>query len=196
MKNRTKIWLSAAVFLVLSGIIIIGGIMSMSGWDFSKFSTAEHETNTHEVNEEYQNFSINTKTADIEFVASENGKTSVVCREEKKVKHSVTVKEGSLVIECVDTRKWYEHIGINFQTPKITVYIPQGEYGALSLTSATGSIEIPKDFKFKSIDISENTGAVTNYASAEEGIKIKTTTGSIRIENISAGPLDLSVSTG
>ena len=57
-------------------------------------------------------------------------------------------------------------------------------------------MEIPKDFKFESIDISENTGNVTSYASALKTVKIKTTTGSIRVENISVGALDLAVSTG
>ena len=103
-------------------------------------------------------------------------------------------------MECLslvfDERKWYEHIGINLGTPKITVYIPQGEYGALFVRSSTGNVEISKEFKFENIDISESTGNVTNYASASENIIIKTSTGNICVENVSAGTLDLSVSTG
>ncbi len=170
--------------------------MAMFQWDFKKLSTVKYESNDYEIRENYKNISIITDTADIVFVPSENAKTSVVCHEQKNAKHSVTAKDGTLAIELVDTRKWYEHIGINFGTPKITVSIPQGEYGTLSAKSSTGDVEIPKAFTFQSIDISESTGNVTSYASALEVIKIKTSTGAIRVENASAGVLDLSVSTG
>ena len=196
MRTRTKVWLIIAASFVLVGGIIFGGVMSMHKWDFTKLSTVKYETNNYEITENFNNISIITDTADVVFVPSENQKASVVCHEQKNMKHSVTVQNGKLVIEIVDTRKWYEYIGINFGAPKITVYIPQGEYGALFVKSSTGNVEISKEFKFESIDISESTGSVTNYASASENIIIKTSTGNIRVENVSAGTLDLSVSTG
>lgn len=196
MSKTVKIWLIIAASLILIGCIIFGGVAAMLKWDFTKLSTNKYETNHYEINEICNNISIVTDTADVAFVPSENSKCSVVCYEQKNVKHSVTVKDSTLVIEGVDSRKWYEHIGINFDAPKITVYIPQGEYGGLSISSNTGDVEIPKDFKFSSIDISEDTGDVTSYASALGSIKIKTTTGRIYIEGISAHTLDLSVSTG
>ncbi len=196
MSRATKIWLIIAASLILLGCIIFGAVMTMREWDFTKLSTNKYETNNYEITENYKNISIVTNTADIVLAPSENSISSVECYEEKNIKHSVTVADGTLVVEVVDTRKWYEHIGINFGTPKITVYIPQGEYGALSVKSSTGDVEIPKDFNFTSIDISESTGDVMNLASASEVIKIKTTTGKISLESISAGSLDLSVSTG
>ncbi|MBE6638091.1 MAG: DUF4097 domain-containing protein [Ruminococcaceae bacterium] len=196
MSKKTKIWLILASFLVLFGCIILGGVMTVLKWDFTKLSTIKYETTDYEINENYKNISIVTDTADIVFVPSYNLKSSVVCYEPKNAKHSVTVKDDTLIIEVLDTRKWYEYIGINFSIPKVTVYIPQGEYGALTIKSSTGDVKIPQDFKFESIDISESTGNVTNYASALELLKIKTSTGEIFVENVSAGTLDLSVSTG
>jgi len=181
---------------VLVGGIIFGGVMSMLKWDFTKLSTVKYETNNYEITENFNNISIITETSDVVFVPSENQKASVVCHEQKNMKHLVIVQNGKIVIEVVDTRKWYEYIGINFSTPKITVYIPQGEYGKLSIKSSTGDVKIPKEFKFENIDISESTGNVTNYASASENIIIKTSTGNIRVENLSANTLDLSASTG
>ena len=196
MSKTTKIWLIIAASFVLVGGIIFGGVMTMLKWDFTKLSTVKYETNDYEITEKLNNISIMTDTADVVFVPSENKKTSVVCHELKNAKHSVTVQDGKLVIEIIDTRKWYEYIGINFGTPKITVCIPQDEYGALYVKSSTGNVEISKEFKFENIDISESTGNVTNYASASENIIIKTSTGNIRVENVSANTLDLSVSTG
>ncbi len=196
MSKGVKIWLIIAASLILLGIIGFGGIMTMLKWDFTRLSTSKYETNDYDIGESYSNISITTDTADIIFVPTEGSDCSVECYEQERVKHSVTVKDDTLVIEAVDTRKWYDHIGVNFGAPKITVYIPQGEYGSLSVESSTGDIEVPKELSFKSIDVSENTGTVTNYASATESIKIKTTTGGIFIEGVSSESLDLSVSTG
>ncbi len=196
MRTRTKVWLIIAASFVLVGGIIFGGVMSMLKWDFTKLSTVKYETNNYEITENFNNISIITETSDVVFVPAENQKASVVCHEQKNMKHSVIVQNGKIVIEVVDTRKWYEYIGINFSTPKITVYIPQGEYGKLSIKSSTGDVKIPKEFKFENIDILVSTGNVKNYASALEDVKIKTTTGSICVEDASAGSLDLTVSTG
>ena len=196
MSKKTKIMLITAASLVFVGCIIFGGVMTMLNWDFTKLSTAKYETNHHKINEDFTNITVVTNTADIVFVTAENGESNVVCYEQYKMKHSVVVHDGTLEIKVDDTSKWYDHIGIFSGSPKITITIPQGEYGVLSLQSDTGNIQIPEGFNFKSADISEHTGNVTNFASASETMKIQTSTGSIRVENISAGALSLSVSTG
>lgn len=196
MSKITKMWLIAAASLILIGVIIFGGVMTVLKWDLSKLSTVKYETTEHKISESYKNISINTDVANIVFVPSESGESTVICHESVKAKHSVTVADATLVIEVKDTRKWYEYIGINFGSPKITVYLPRDEYGKLSVTSDTGNMEIPKDFNFESIDILTTTGIVKNSASASEGVNIKTTTGSIKIDGISAKSLDLSATTG
>ena len=196
MGKATKIWLIIAAALVLCGGIIYGGVMAVFQWDFTKLSTVKYEKNTYAVKESYKNITIVTDTADVVLIPSETLESSVVCYEQENAKHAVSVKDGTLIIKVDDARKWYTQIGINFSSPKITVSVPQGEYGDLFVKSATGDVAIPKDFHFESIDISESTGDVTNFASASGTVKIKTGTGRIRVENISAGALDLSVTTG
>ncbi len=196
MTKKVRNWLIIATSLVLVGGIIFGGVMTMLKWDFSKLSTVRYETGEYEINEDYKNISIITKTADILLVPSENSKTSVSCYEQKNLKHSVEVKDGTLIIEVNDSRNWYDHIGIAFGNPKITLNIPKGEFGELSVIATTGDIKIPKEFIFESIDISMSTGDITNYASASKLVKLQASTGDICAENISAGTLDLRVSTG
>ena len=109
MRKATKIWLIIAASLVLIGCIVFVGVMVMLKWDFAELSTSKYETNGYEINENYQSISIVTDTADITFVPSEDSKCYVECREQKNLKHSVTVQDGTLVIKLVDTRKWYEY---------------------------------------------------------------------------------------
>lgn len=196
MKKTTKLWLVIAAFLVVAGLILFAAVMSKNKWDFTKLSTVNHERNTYEISETFHNLSINTDTADILFVLSEDEKCRVECYEEEKAKHSVTVENDTLIIKIIAEKSWYDHIGFNFDSPKMTVYLPKAAYTALSIDESTGDIKIPEEFKFESVDISLSTGDVDFSASALALIQIKTSTGRICVENTSAGELLLSASTG
>ncbi len=197
MSNKMKIWLIVATSLSVVGCIIFAGVMTVLKWDFLKLDTSKFETNTHEIAEEFDNISIKTDTADIDFVLTENGECKVVCFERSKVKHSVTVEDGVLTVSVVDERKWYDYIKVfSFKTPKITVYLPKAQYGALDIKNSTGDIEIPKDFGFQSVGVSSSTGNVNVFASTTDALKINLSTGNIRVENLSAGKLQIAVSTG
>ena len=196
MKKTTKVWLAIAGVLVLVGCIIFAGVMTMLKWDFTKLSTVKYETNVYEIAEAFCDISITTDTADVRFVPSGDGKCTVECYEAENAKHSVAVENGTLTIKINDSKPWYVYIGFCFSSPRITVYLPQAEYAALSVCASAGDVEIPKDFAFARADISLTTGNAGVYASASESIQIKTSMGNIRVENVSAGSLDLSTATG
>lgn len=196
MKKATKIWLAVASSLVVVGLAMFAVVMTKYHWDFTKLSTVNYETNTFDIDEEFKNISIDTDTADIRFALSENGKCRVECYEEEKANHAVTVREDTLVIQVIDDKSWYDYIGINHGSPKITVYLPKMEYASLFIEEGTGDIQIPKDYVFERVDISLSTGDVKFSASTSDLAKIKATTGDIKVEDTTAGMLDLSVSTG
>lgn len=196
MSKGAKVWLIIAACLVLLGCIIFGSVMTMFKWDFTKLSTVKYETNNYEINENYKDISIETDTADIVFMPAEGLKTLVVCREQKNMKHSVEVKDDTLVIEIVDTRKWYEYIGINFGATEITVYIPQGEYGRLSVNGSTGDISI-ENISADALDLSVSTGRITvSDATCRGDVKINVSTGKTNLTDVKCKNLTSSGSTG
>ncbi len=196
MRTSTKIWLIVATSLVLMGCAIFTSVMCALDWDFTRLSTSDFVTNTHDVSEDFNSISVTTDTAKVLFAKSEDGKVRVDCREWEDVLHSVTVENGTLRIKVDNNRKWYDHIGINIGTPEITVFLPEGDYGDLSIESVTGSIDIPNIYTFESMDISVTTGKVTCRASAFGKMNIETTTGSVTLEDITAADVDVSVTTG
>ena len=129
-------------------------------------------------------------------MASHDGTCTVVCCEEENAKHSAAVQDSTLIIRVDNKKEWHEYIGLNIGTSKITIYLPVRTYASLFIREDTGDIEIPGDFVFGNVDISTSTGAVTTLASALDDVKIKTSTGNIHAEDLSAASLDLSVSTG
>ncbi len=193
---KTKTWLVIAAVAVAMGCIMFVGAMAMLDWDFIQLSTDKLATNTHIVEETFTAVAVHSDTARVTFLPAENGEVTVVCYESKNMKHTVKVEDGTLAIALQDTRKWYDYIGLNFTTPKVTVYLPKGEYGALSVKADTGHVSVPADFCFESVDIAVSTGDVTCAASAAGDVKIKTTTGDVSMENIAAASLHLATSTG
>ncbi len=192
IKNKGR-WIVAAISLFLVGSVLFVGGMTMLGWNFRKLSTVKLVTNTHTIEQEFKGISVVTDSADVEFVASD--KASVICTEQKKFPHSVVVEDGILVIKVNSDKKWYDEIGINFTTPKITVNIPKGEYEALFAEVSTGDVVLPDDFTFRKVEIDGSTGDV-ECGSTLGDAKIFVSTGDIILNNTTANNLDLSVSTG
>lgn len=195
MSKAMKVWLIVAAALILAGCMIFGGVMSVLGWDFKNLSMGGYETERYDISEPYDSILIITSGSDVVLTDSKDG-TSVVCYEMKRMKHTVSVKEGTLVIEVVDTRKWYDHIELNFDTPKVTVLLPEGQYGSLTVRSKTGDVDVPDGMAFESIEILASTGDIRCRASATGSIIARASTGDIGVMGVSAGALDLSVTTG
>ena len=196
MKTTTKIWLFAAVFLIVLGLVVFAFSMKAAGTDFEDWSTQSYVTNTYEISENFRNISVNSNTADIEFLPSENDICKIVSYENEKIKCGAFVKNETLIIEYNDTRQWYDHIGIFSLESSVTVYLPEDEYADLIINGDTSDVYIPADFTFESISIALNTGDIRSFAGAAGNISFKTSTGDIYAENISAASLDLTTETG
>lgn len=196
MSKATKIWLIAATVLLLLGIMLFATAMTATGWKFTTLNTAPYETNEHTVSEEFHNIFIEADTADVRLLPSPDGACRVVCYEQKKTRHEVAVVDSTLTIRTIDEREWYEYIGISFDKPSVTIYLPQDAYSVLTVEESTGDVTIPDGFIFTTVSIQTSTGDVTLRASASGAVKIKTSTGDILAEDISVNALDLTVSTG
>lgn len=196
MKKSSKIWLIAAtVFVIIGSLIFVGALASLD-FDFAKLGTQEYETNIYEINESFDNISIEVEETKVLFAPSDDQVCRVKCVEDKKVKHFARAENGKLKIETVDNRNWYDYIGIFLENPKMTVYLPQDEYTSLYVETHSGNIEIPYNFSFKSLTVLGNTSDINCCSSVSNGIKITTTTGNIKLDALDAGEIKISTSTG
>ncbi len=196
MSKKTKIWLIIAASLIVLGAILFTLAMTAYKWDFYKLETKKYVTNEYTVNEQFNKISATLNTADITFAPSDDGITKVVCYETEGELHSVSVENGTLNISVLHSNKLMNHIGINFNSPKITVYIPSGMYSSLNIKSDTGDAEIPSSFTFENIDILTDTGDVTLGATCHSNAKIKTDTGDVAVNGIDVGALNITTNTG
>ena len=194
--NRRKKWIIAAVILLGAGVLICGITFAAAGFDFKKLGSADYETNTYEIREEFKNISVKAGTDDIIFKPSEDGRCTVVCHEKETEKHEVKVEDGTLKITGKDILNWFNFNLFDFDGPSVTVYLPEKEYGSLAVNAGTGGLQVPEGLTFDDIHAEISTGSVQCGASAKNAVEIKASTGDIRAENMSAGDIILSVSTG
>lgn len=185
-----------AVALVLVGAVVCGASVAAMGFDFTKLDNGKYETNTYAVKEDFRNIAIGATVEKIAFKPSEDKSCKVVCFEEERMKHSVTVSDGTLTVELLDGQKLADHFLFNFKTPEITVYLPEDAYAELGIKTDTGDVEIPADFSFDRITVKGDTADVECFASAKDSVAIALTTGDIHIANIRTGALELKTTTG
>lgn len=196
MKKSTKIALILAVVLILVGGALFTLASMAVDWDYETLKYESYEMNKYQLEEEIKNITLKTDTANVRFYPSSDGELMVECYEHTKAKHAVSVAGDTLSVELQDTRKWYDHIGISFQSPEITVYLPRAAYDTLTVRTTTGNTSINNDLEFQKIEINQSTGHVWCGASASERMKIRTSTGEIHLKDSKVGALELEVSTG
>ena len=194
MNKNIKTWFIIAGSLMLLGCILFIGVMTMLNWNFEKLSTDKFVTNEYKISENFKNISVKSINADIILIPSTQNETKVICNEYKKIPHSVTVENNTLIISP-QTKKWYNHLGIHFKTPKITIQLPKDTYASLTINATTGNVTLPKDFTFNSANISVTTGNVFMESSVLNNINCKTTTGDIDLNQINCNSLTISGTT-
>ena len=194
--SKTKTMLIVALAFIILGALIFVCAMSSLKWDFSKLSNVEYTSKSYTVSEKFESISIITDTSDVHFVSSDSDAVTVDLFEQKGIEHSVTVIDGTLVIELSDTRKWYDHINIISEETSITLRIPNGQYSSLSVKADTADIYISDAFKFESVNIETDTGDVSSKASVSECLSISTATGDTDIDKAAVGSMYISTSSG
>lgn len=197
MSRKTKRWLVVAASLVLFGAVLFAAAMMALRWDFAGLSTVKYVTNIHEVSDAFRDISIITDTADVAFLPSEDDSCRVICHEEVRAKHAVAVENGTLRI-CVENEKqWYDYVGITMGTPKLTIYLPETDYGALVIDESTGEIVIPDAFAFESIDLSTSTGDIRIEGTEANALDLSVSTGKVTVTDVTCGgDVNITVSTG
>lgn len=106
------------------------------------------------------------------------------------------VEEQTLVIRLEQKSAWYDRIGLFLGTPKITVYLPDAQYRAPTVTGSTGNVELPQPLAFEHAEISLTTATPIFPHPSPARPRSGPAPGNIRAADTAVGALDLSTTTG
>lgn len=196
MKRLTKKSVKIAFLLCLAGLVIWLVSFVAVDFDITKLNTVDHETNEYAIEGEFDKISIRTQTADVRFVLTEGEACKIVCHEEARVQHVVSVQDNMLIVTTKDTRMWYNHVGVSFEDAELTLYLPKAQYRAVEIKTDTGDVELPKEFRFEKATVETDTGMVEWNAPVSGKLDIKSDTGNVSAEADGFRILKIETSTG
>ena len=185
-----KKWLVTAGVLMLMGCLIFTMSGCASGWSFG----GKHVEKSVEVTDAFSDIDITSDTADITFSSSDDGSCKVVSYDNKKISYSVSVENGVLKIKTEDRRNGLGKF-FNFGKSSLTLYLPESEYGSLSITDDTGDVSI-SDYKFGDVELKLDTGDVNMQNITCGNLKIEIDTGDILVSGITCDSFVTSGDTG
>jgi len=196
MKKSKIIALIVAAVLIVCGICISVFALKKVDFNFKEMSSMKSVSNSYQIDENFSGISVEGAACDVLLAVSKDGDCRVICDESDKVYHKVTVENDTLTIKSKDTRKWYEHIGFFWTEMKVTVYLPQGEFGKLNISTASGDVQVGGDLSFDEITISVASGDIAFSGKVQNELSVKTTSGDVSIKNGSSGSLEAKSSSG
>ena len=190
------------VFLIVFGSILLVAGSAAFGLAIAKGAFKNNDF-TKEVTKEYDfedsftKIDVDVVTADLTFKPSEDDKTKVVSVEKEKIHHTAKVSNDTLVIREQDERKFYEKWFGFMGRMKLTVYLPESTYSELKIELTTGDTLVEDAFNFDKQNIKSTTGNVKLSNVSGSAADIKVTTGSIILSNYNlSGSLDVDTTTG
>ncbi len=205
MTKTLKILIGIAVALILAGAVLALVTLASVGFDTGKLGAGKFETKTYTPEGDLSSLEISLRISDVTVQVTTDGVLRVECYETEKQPHTVTLADGKLTVTATDQRKWYEKITIFSKSPKVTVYVPAGEYESLTLETDTGDVrflgeleEPPIRLLFGKFDIKTDTGDVEMIAGTyRASVKIKTGTGDVSASAFNAaGDVGIRTNTG
>ncbi len=196
MKKAKKIAIIVAVCMIVVGFISAFTSLASVGFDVAKVDMVEWKTNTYEIEEAFENISIDGLEAKVSLVPSTDGACKVVCTENEHIYDDVKVENDTLFIKRISDNKWSFNFGVSLEEVKITVYLPKTEYKKLVLNNTSGRLDVPTDFTFEEAKVANSSGKISFKADVTGALSVENTSGGIDVGENQVGSLTVAGSSG
>ena len=142
MKRLSTLVLSALAIAAVSGLTVLRtGLVAEAArpgrWD----SWTPLVTTTYPVEGSFTDIAITDYYADVHLRPSRDGAISVSARDAEGVSRTVQVVNGTLTITRPEPTAGERIFHHEDDDPELTLYLPAGNYGALTVTTTSGDVE-------------------------------------------------------
>ena len=166
MKKTAIAILIAVLVVAIGGALVFAGL-SVVNFKIRDLDTTQYVTNTYDVGEGFTRVELDIDTADVRLEPAADGRCRVVCVEQEKYPHTVTVQGGTLIVRAPKDHKWLDSMNISLLThsPSVTVYLPAAAYESLQVEADTGRVVLVPGLAFETVDVDADTGRRTRAPS-------------------------------
>lgn len=194
MKHHlSTIILSALAVVAVGGLTVLRtNLVADAAWR----NPATLVTKNYPVSAGFTDISITEYYADVELRASRDGTVSVTTRDAEDVTHTVTVKNGTLSIsrpEPTVGERWFHD---DDDDPKVVVYLPAGDYGALTVNTTSGDVESASQLNFSAASLTTVSGDIDLMGSVTGAVNCTSTSGDIELRSPTLGAVKTNTTSG
>ena len=130
-------------------LVIAGGVLMLATFPTmlaERKANDQYAVLSEDLKDRYDAVEIHAVNVDVTVTNAGDGQPAVDAKTDPAFRVNIESKDGKLMIEEVDLRKWYQKIGIFSPKPgKIEVRLADGEYSDLNVESDNGDIVIKVD---------------------------------------------------
>ncbi len=178
--------------LAVSAITLLGtGLAASADWRGSTSLV----TKNYPVSGSFSSVSVTDYYADVQLRASRDGSVSVTTRDTQDVTHTVQVVNGTLTISRPEPSLG-ERIFHDDNEPSVVIYLPAGDYGALTVNTTSGDVESSGQLNFATANLTTTSGDIEIAGSVTQSLVCTTTTGDVEVNSPAAGAVQISTNTG
>lgn len=199
MKKGTKNALIVAAILLVVGLMICSAILVSVDHSAFQLNPEDFEVKSQTITDSVSSIRIHTADANIRLMPAENGEFRVEYPEGKYSHYEISSDNGLLAIQYHNTRKWYQFAIFDFSSwnSEVRVYLPQSQYDALMLHTASGDIAVDLGPKYRSAKLSTASGDIAFHAAITESCDIQTASGTILLHDTgSVGSVHIGTTSG
>lgn len=193
MKNRTRRTIGSSVLMLL---LLLGLMLMATGCTTE--SAGNIVTKTHSVSDSFTEISVDCAECNIRLLPSEDGTVEVVCKEREKYPHSVSVREGKLIIEEPNRTELFNLLALTSEHTEVTIYLPEAvaETCDLELESASGNFTMDRELSFRDCSIDCASGDINCESSFSGELEISAASGKVQLSNLSVGDISVDCASG
>lgn len=199
MKKGTKIALIVAGILLVVGLVICAAVLATTDWDSLSWNTEAYEIKTEIIDQPFSDIRILAAEADIHLMLATDGVCRVEHPESEHTGYDIIVQNGLLAIEYRNTRKWYQFLSFDFSSfnREVRVYLPQSQYDAAMLHTASGDIAVDYGVDYKTAKCTTASGDIAWHAKVTDNCSLTSTSGDILLHDTKvSGDVNLITTSG
>ena len=186
-----------ALCLIIGGCVIFGVGFAMMGYNFNELNMAgDIVSDSFESAEDVRDISISYSAASVRIERTDVVGVAVESVGYDEIYFDVSIEDGVLKIEEIDTRPWWKRLISIGLKPSVTVKLSGESYGSLVCDGSSGDTVISDGLIFESVDIDLSTGRVSLGATVSGNLKINSSTGGADVQSPSLGNTEIECTTG
>ena len=151
---------------------------------------------TYPVSGNFTNVSVTDYYADVQFRVSRDGSVSVVTRDAADVTHTVRVEGNTLTVTRPEPSVGQRLFHHDDDDPEVTIYLPAGNYGALTVSNSSGDIESAAQLGFASANLTTVSGDIDLNGSVGGKVVCNTTSGDVELRSPTIGDVEINTTSG